>query len=623
MKQMERPGITILSGTSGVGKSSLLYAGVLSEFRENGIPEHPQTAQWPCLITTPGAAPFEELAAGLSQIIGGSSGAFAEELHGSPPRLAQAARQAATAHRNGGPPITVTDRRQRQRLLLIIDQFEQLFTLCPDEDERRRFVSALHAAATHPVGRDRTPAAMVVIAMRSDFEARCVEYEELAAAVQDRYLLPAMTARQLEIAITEPARAVGARVEGRLVDRLVAAASVPGRVPDGTAGEPGTRAGMLPLLSYALDQAWRTRDRSAADEGLTLRDYEAAGGIEDAVATSAERAYARLGPAQQELSRRVFLRLTAIGDDGVPTADRVSRSELARSGVDADDLGVVLEVFARERLITLGADSVAISHEVLLTAWPAKTALTASAFNPRTGALATSDEDGVVRLWDPGTYRLLKESGKGAGFGRLTFTADGTSIIAVARRSDDSDERRGSVPTTVRFLSSDTLRPTRPPPGFARTPGSPSVAAIAARTGSLATVQDGHVVVDLRGISGGAGNRITVPTGELVSRLAFHPDGRVLATIGGGRLRLWDLATRRQIGTDIVEKSNGGITSVAFSPDGRSLLTWTGLTDELTVRDAGHLPDVHADLCDQVGASFTRRWWSEHVPAGPGYRAAC
>lgn len=79
----------------------------------------------------------------------------------------------------------------------------------------------------------------------------------------------------------------------------------------------------------------------------------------------------------------------------------------------------------------------------------------------------------------------------------------------------------------------------------------------------------------------------------------------------------------RQIGTDIVEKSNGGITSVAFSPDGRSLLTWTGLTDELTVRDAGHLPDVHADLCDQVGASFTRRWWSEHVPAGPGYRAAC
>ena len=107
----------------------------------------------------------------------------------------------------------------------MVDQFEQLFTRCPDEDQRRAFVTALHAAATSTGG--QTPAALVVLAVRADFEARCADYPQLADAVQDRYLVTAMTDRQLRMAITEPAKQAGSHVEDDLVDALLRESRVP------------------------------------------------------------------------------------------------------------------------------------------------------------------------------------------------------------------------------------------------------------------------------------------------------------------------------------------------------------------------------------------------------------
>ena len=134
-------------------------------------------------------------------------------------------------------------------------------------------------------------------------------------------------------------------------------------------GQPGTfGAGVLPLLSHALDQAWRSR----AGQALTLADYERTGGIEGAVAASAQRAYDGLTPAQQAAARQVFLRLTATSSEGVDTADRATRAELTagKSPAEAQDVEAVLEAFAAERLLTLAAGTVEISHEALLTAWP-------------------------------------------------------------------------------------------------------------------------------------------------------------------------------------------------------------------------------------------------------------
>ena len=242
----------------------------------------------------------------------------------------------------------------------MVDQFEQVFTQCPDEEQRRAFITALHAAASVRHGPDDAPAALVVLGVRADFEVRCADYPQLAGAVQDRYLVTAMTERQLRMAITEPAKKAGSRVDDDLAEALLA---------DVRTGQPGVRgAGVLPLLSHALDQAWRSR----TGEALTLADYERTGGIEGAVADSAQHAYDHLTPSQQAAARQVFTRLTATSSDGMDTADRATRAELTggKDPAEVSDVEAVLEAFAAERLLTLAADSVQISHEVLLTAWP-------------------------------------------------------------------------------------------------------------------------------------------------------------------------------------------------------------------------------------------------------------
>ena len=186
---------------------------------------------------------------------------------------------AAAAERDQLPP--------QRRLLLVVDQFEELFTQCAEEGQRRAFITALHAAATAGHGPDQAPAALVVLGVRADFEARCADYPQLAGPVQDRYLVTAMTGRQLRMAITEPAKKAGSRVDDDLTGLLLAEVRT---------GQPGAfGAGVLPLLSHALDQAWRSRTGQA----LTLADYERTGGIEGAVAASAQRAYERLTPASR------------------------------------------------------------------------------------------------------------------------------------------------------------------------------------------------------------------------------------------------------------------------------------------------------------------------------------
>ncbi len=129
-----------------------------------------------------------------------------------------------------------------------------------------------------------------------------------------------------------------------------------------------TSAGALPLLSHALDQAWRSR----TGDVLTLADYERTGGIEGAVAASAQRAYERLAPDEQAAARRVFIRLTATPADGADTTARVASADLTAGLKERSARAVsrVLETFAAERLLTLAAGTVEISHEVLLTAWP-------------------------------------------------------------------------------------------------------------------------------------------------------------------------------------------------------------------------------------------------------------
>ena len=310
----------------------------------------PGSSGWPCLLLTPGNAPLDELAVQVATLAGTDAGQAVRGLAADPGRFAYSARQAALAQYQGPGPA---------RLVLVIDQLEHLFTQCQDPAQRRGYAAALHAAAT---GGGSEPAALIVLGVRAEFEARCAEFPELSDAINNHRMLTAMTERQLRLAITGPAGKAGAEVEDALVDALLAEI----RARSASSAGVATGAGALPLLSYALDQTWRRRTGST----LTLADYERTGGIETAVAESAQHAYDGLSPAQRDTARQVFLQLTAVSDDGATdTAVPASRAELM-AGKDSGDVQAVLDAFAEPRLLTLDADTVQISHEVLLTAWP-------------------------------------------------------------------------------------------------------------------------------------------------------------------------------------------------------------------------------------------------------------
>jgi WD40 repeat protein/transcriptional regulator with XRE-family HTH domain len=596
-------GLLVVSGVSGAGKSSLLRAGVLPRIREDGLTAARGAASWPCLVFTPTRAPLDELALRIAPLAGADAAAVRRGLAADPDGFALTARQAALA-RPGGPmggSDGLAPERDRpsppQRLLLVVDQFEELFTQCAEEGQRRAFIAALHAAATAGHGPDQAPAALVVLGVRADFEARSADYPQLADAVQDRYLVTAMTGRQLRMAITEPAKKADSAVDDGLVEVLL------GEV---RTGQPGTfGAGVLPLLSHALDQAWRSR----AGETLTLADYERTGGIDGAVAASAQRVYDALTPAQQAATRQVFLRLTATSSEGVDSADRATRAELTegKSPAEAQDVEIVLEAFAAERLLTFAAGTVEISHEALLTAWPllrdtwlaethadriARTRLHTTAADwarlsrdPSylySGSLLAAASDTAARIGaDPGRHPPLSQTERDflhasnhahrrtvrrrqaviAGLLVLTLIAITAAGIAVHNAANATRQHGLAL---SRQLAAESLALASTNPVVAR-----QLAVAAWRV--FPTAQAGSAITTLLGEQQQNGMLPADPS--IVRAVAFSPGGRLLASADGdGTVRLWNLATGHPVGAPLRATSNpNGVRAVAFSPVGRLL----------------------------------------------------
>ncbi|MWA03615.1 hypothetical protein F8568_025165 [Actinomadura sp. LD22] len=213
-RHLENSGLLVVPGVSGAGKSSLC-AGVLPRLRGAGLTPVPEAASWPCLMLTPTRAPLDELAVRIAPIAGVGAAAVRRDLAADPAGFALTVRHAAAAKDADAPqPL-----QGRKRVLLIVDQFEQLFTQCEHEEERRAFVAALHSAATATGGQE--PPALVVLVVRADFEARCAEYPGLAASVQHRYLVTAMTERQLRMAVTAPVAQIGSSIDADLVEVLL------------------------------------------------------------------------------------------------------------------------------------------------------------------------------------------------------------------------------------------------------------------------------------------------------------------------------------------------------------------------------------------------------------------
>jgi hypothetical protein len=311
-------------GPSGSGKSSVVRAGLVPRVRQGALTG---SAEWPVVLLRPGPHPLDTLATRLLPLLG----AAADPL---------TARETLARTLGGGErglhttvQTILAAAPESRRLLLVVDQFEELFTLCHDAAARRTFIDALLYAATIAGGQT-----VVVITMRADFLGRAASEPGLAARLKGLELVGPMDAAELRRAMIAPAEKVGLRYERGLVETIL----------DDLGDEPGS----LPLLQHTLLELWERRRGG----WLTTDAYRAIGGVRGALAARAEAIFAALTPAQQEAARRVLLRLTQPGEGTEDTRRRAPLSELLPAGAGAADIEAAVSDLAGARLLTITTD---------------------------------------------------------------------------------------------------------------------------------------------------------------------------------------------------------------------------------------------------------------------------
>uniref|UniRef100_UPI00374E04F5 nSTAND1 domain-containing NTPase n=1 Tax=Streptomyces dubilierae TaxID=3075533 RepID=UPI00374E04F5 len=547
----------------------------------------------PVVQLVPGADPLAELTRripDLEPVVAAGAGRVAAEAEGARaprPVLPGAVRAAVSAWARREAPSGA-------RPVVIVDQFEETFTLCPDEAERRTFVEVLHAACT-PARPGEPAPAVVVLGIRADFYERCLRYPELADALQHRHMvLGPLTAAELREAVTGPAKAVGLELEPGLAELIVREVSA-----DGPRG--AHDAGVLPLLSHALLATWQRRKAGR----LTLAGYRAAGGIQGAVAATAERAWSRLDPAARTAARLLLLRLVRLGEDTQATRRRGTRRQLANESNDPGKTEESLEALVRARLVTLDAETVEITHEALLHAWPR---LREWIDEDRQGNLLRQrlEEDG--RAWeesDRDTSLLYRGSrleqadtwARSAGDTFLTRSAVEFLAASLRLRRRFLWITRGAVAALVVLAmlavgSAVIAFKQRDDAVFEQ------VLAQADRvqdTDPSLSAQLDLVAHRLRPDDEGANSRLmSVVNAPLATPLightgavyltTFSPDGKTLATASYDRtVRLWDVSDPRRpkpLGGPLTGHTSW-VSSAVFSPDGRTLAS---AADDGTIR---------------------------------------
>ncbi|MFN2172318.1 MAG: protein kinase domain-containing protein, partial [Candidatus Promineifilaceae bacterium] len=364
-------------GPSGSGKSSVVKAGLIPALRQGAIKG---SEAWFVAEMVPGERPLEELALALLPVAVDPPPSLVEPMQKDKRGMLRTIRR-------------ILPNEENAQLLLVIDQFEELFTLVEDEERRAFFLDSLLAAIMAP----RSPL-RVLITLRADFYDRPLQVQLLGQWIKENteIVLP-MTAEELTWAIQEPARRAGVKMEKGLTPAIVA----------DVINEPGA----LPLLQYAMTELFDERQ----NEVMTRAAYEEVGGVLSALGRRAEENYNCLNPAQQEAARQMFLRLVTLGEGVEDTRRRVLRSELEgiciqlpvkseqsavssqpsadenptsdieksaiynpQSAISNPKSGIsgVIDLFGRYRLLTFDRDpltrgaTVEVAHEALLRQWP-------------------------------------------------------------------------------------------------------------------------------------------------------------------------------------------------------------------------------------------------------------
>ena len=333
-------------GASGSGKSSLARAGLVAAVKQGQLPG---SDRWPVAICRPGADPLENLAVALSKATGA-------DVAGVKTLMDALREDGATLHRTA--ELALHDAPADARLLVLIDQFEETFTLCPDESSRRAFIDNL----IHANQADRSRA-IIVLTMRADYYDRCAVYPNLSAALADhQLLLGPLSEDEFRQAIERPAQLVGCELEPGLTELLLR------DVADQVAGG-------LPLLQHALLELWERRKANR----LTRSAYRAIGGIAGALEQRAEHLFGQLDVNEREICRGTFLRLIQPGEGAEYTKRRAELTELLPDDATLSDAtrAVIFKLSdAHCRLITIDSMEcdesrvvVEVAHEALIRGW--------------------------------------------------------------------------------------------------------------------------------------------------------------------------------------------------------------------------------------------------------------
>ena len=542
------PGTSLLGvvGPSGSGKSSTVRAGLLPALTAGVLPG---SERWPRILMRPGDHPLA---------------ALRRALH---PRRDV---DAALAHVEPG-----------SRLLVVVDQFEEVFTACRDTAERTAFMDAL----LHDDDRF-----LAVLALRADFYGACSGHPRLARRLGESHVLVgAMRSDEIARAIEGPAAAAGLSVEPELVSRLV--------------GDTAGQTGGLPMLSTTLLELWQRR----SGDRLTVASYDRTGGVRGAVARLAETAYERLSPSEAATARNILVRLAGEGEAETAVRRRVPLAELDLNR--SESARRVVDVLTENRLLTVGGETVEVSHEALLREWPRLRGwlehdaearrlhrhVTLAARDWDTGGRDTGELYRGARLASAldlaAEHRdLLNElesefieearlvSERDAERSRrmnrrllallaaalvALLIAGGAGIVALEQRTDARD---AATVADAQRLGAQALTDDRL-----------DRALLLARTGvelddSVAT--RGNLFARLMRVRPGSLGVLPDVRDVEIYTVAVDPSGARLAFGDAfGELQLWDVATRRRLASHQIEE--GLVQRVAFSPDGRTLaVTW-------------------------------------------------
>jgi len=358
--------LTAVIGPSGSGKSSVVLAGLLPRLRPR--------PEWAIATMRPGVEPFEELAGALLPLL--------EPEISETDRLREIPKLAGSL-RSGEIPVArvarrILEKQGRERFLVVVDQFEELYTLCDDKETRQAFIGRW----LEGVRGEATPLRLV-LTLRADFLGQALAYRPFADALNGRtQLLGPMSREELRAAVERPAEKLNVTFEEGLVARIL----------DDVGDEPGN----LPLLEFALTQLWERQERRR----LTHHAYDTIGRVRGALAKHAEEVFAGLGEEEQARAREVFIQLVQPGEGTEDTRRKATREELG------DARWRVVQRLATRRLVVTGQDAAGrevaeVAHEALIQRW--------------SRLRGWMEEDRDFRLWQErvrGSYRQWKESGE-------------------------------------------------------------------------------------------------------------------------------------------------------------------------------------------------------------------